>query len=102
MPGQDEHIDPTEFMTDTQRQAHEERQRENAKAFAMLSQKNQQLIRELEERQEQEVLRRIAAAVAEEREACAQVALGVQINETSLCAEWGRQCAAAIRRRGIS
>lgn len=38
-------------------------------------------------------------AVEVERGACAQVALGVQISETSLCAEWGRQCAAAIRRR---
>ena len=41
----------------------------------------------------------LAAAVLEEREACAQIALGNQISETSLCAEWGRQCAAAIRRR---
>ena len=41
----------------------------------------------------------VAAAVLEEREACAQVAIGSQISEASLSAEWGRQCAAAIRRR---
>lgn len=43
-----------------------------------------------------------AAVRAEERrkvlEEAATVALGHQISETSLCAEWGRQCAAAIRR----
>lgn len=31
-------------------------------------------------------------------EEAARVAIGYQISETSLCAEWGRQCAAAIRR----
>ncbi|GEM_PF-3814560 len=38
-------------------------------------------------------------AVLSERESCARIALGSQISETSLSAEWGRQCAAAIRRR---
>lgn len=38
-------------------------------------------------------------AVSGENEACARVALGSQISDTSLSAQWGRECAAAIWRR---
>ena len=40
-------------------------------------------------------------AVLSERESCARIALGSQISETSLSAEWGRQCAAAIRKERL-
>jgi hypothetical protein len=40
-------------------------------------------------------------AVLSERESCARIALGSQISETSLSAEWGRQCAAAILRERL-
>ncbi len=63
MPGQDRPFDRTEFMTEAELAEHHERQRENSKAMAMLSEENRELVKRLEQKQEQAVLERCAAAL---------------------------------------